>query len=86
MLHGEFLKEQIISNHEERGKLKVKTNGGEAIVESGDHVKDECAIRDLVEIAVRTLEVLVVVGDGKIALDEVVELCVKEKGAPFTFP
>lgn len=55
--------------------LEVHTDGGEALVEAADEVKDERTISDnLAQVAQgirHGLELVAAVGDGEIALDEI---------------
>ena len=87
--HGEFLKDEVLTGFQERGEglgsAKKRADVGEALVEAADDVEDEGAVGDDLaegrEIIGHLLQLAAVLGDGEVALDEVVKPRLQLNGA-----
>jgi hypothetical protein len=75
---------------EEGGEGSSTTKEGADVVKTADHVEDESAVGDDflegVEVISHLLEATTVLGDGKVALDEVAEPCHKLDGTYLPIP
>jgi hypothetical protein len=94
MCKGEFLKQQIVPYLEEGRKRssapKVKTDVGEALVQTADDVEDEGAVMNrfakVAESVSHPFELAAVVGDGEIALTKIAEFRVEEERPSLAVP
>ena len=93
MRHVHLLKQQLslglLEGRERASATEMNADAGEALVEAAKHVEDEHAVRNggpkISELISHLLEAPAVVGDGEIALGEVMELDVEES-ASLTVP